>query len=353
MPNLRAWLLGGARRRARRPTSIACAFTLSALASCAEHARPAPNAASDVAAAPSASTVEVTRAGVGIDHAWKAIGCFVGAPWYALLGAPPEERAVAARAGCRDVAKLGRSFAADDPLAVSALAGLEPDAVDRVIATIERELGAARDKDRWVRLLRASADAARETMLVRRAAEQLKRDFNKEMMKSTDGWPATPDSLADKTALAALDTDDAKLVTLLLAADRLESLRGLPSSAKSFVAAPAFDVLFGQPLPPAARKLTPGAWLGYVRAAATAGGHPVSLPPSASTADLEKAAFAEVAHALADRLDALAPTLSGPPKTVALAYVRRLRDALAAADDRALAKRNAAATTDAAAKNAK
>ncbi len=289
--------------------------------------------------------------------AWTSVGCFVGGPWSELLGARPEDRVVAHRARCREVVTGPLAGKADDDAALDAVRGLDAAAVAKVVDAID---GAAQNmgdrRKALIALVKASADASREAMSARRAAEAIRGDLAvKDGAQATADLRGNSDALTAKAALAALyglGTDEARLVALVLAADHLESVRGLSPAAKSIIASPAFDVVLGQPLPAGALDPKHGAWLDYVRDAAKAAGHPVDLGPGAATVDLEKAAFAGVVAGFADRFETLAPKLQGAPRAAADAYVKRLRAAVADFDAKAKAKVDAKKTTDDAAKKA-
>ena len=295
------------------------------------HARPRANAAAAAKPAPSPAAPAAPAAPPMKDgktaNRWTnaAIACFTGGAWVEALGSLGEERTLATTRRCRLLSIEALGADPGDDGAMSSVRAIEPKAVDGVVAAIERITPVAAEHSQLAALVRATADACREAMLARRAAEALRK--NKD---------AAPDVavLTAKSALVKLSslnvgphTRTAKLAALVVAADHVESSRGLPPSAKVLAAAPAFEVIFGVPRP---ANVTSESWASYVSAAAKAGGHPETSNGSAT--DREKHAFASVVTAFADRFEALENELAaGEPKEVAAGYAKRLREELAAA----------------------
>ncbi len=257
---------------------------------------------------PSASAAPSASASAHVDEhrslhlTYFAIGCFTGGAWVEALGSLGEERTLAITHRCRMLVTDALGRKPDDVAALAAVRAIDPKAVDAIVAVIaDPEL---------VLLTRATADAAREAAAARKIAEALRKDGNGKV----------DDALAAKDALAklyALKDPTAKLVALVVAADHVESSRGLPSRAKTLAAAPAFEVVFGTARP------KDGEWLPYVAAAAKAGGH-------APTDNTEQSAFAGVVASFADKFEALTKTLpAGEPQEVSVGYAKRLRTQLA------------------------
>jgi hypothetical protein len=255
-------------------------------------------------AAPSASFSAHTDEHRAHHLAYAAIGCFTAGSWMEALGAIGEERTLATTHRCRMLVTDGLGAKPDDEVALTAVRTIDPKAVDAIAAVIgDPEL---------VEITRATADAAREASAARKLAESLRKDPSGKL----------DDALAKKEALAklyALKAPTAKLVALVIAADHVESSRGLPARAKTLAAAPAFEVVFGVARP------SDGEWLPYVTAAAKAGGH-------AASENTEQSAFSGVVTSFADKFEAVAKTVpSGEPEEAAVGYAKRLRGQLSAA----------------------
>ena len=306
----------------------------------------------------STSTSIAADEGRAVAWAWTSIGCFVGGAWSAgstHAGARPEERLAEGEARCREVVTGPLGGKSDDAPALAAVRGLDAATVARVLDAIgESARGMGARKQPLVALVKATAEAAREAMMARRIAEAIRLDFAaKDEPKATAELKGGQGALIAKGALStlhALGSDEARLVALILAAEHVEAVRGLPPAAKLLAASPAFDVVLATPLPEGAFEFKPGAWLGYVREAAKASGHPAELGANVPNADVEKAAFAGVAAGFADRFEAVAPKLQGPPRDAAERYAARLRVVLAEFAAKSKAKVDAKKTADDAAK---
>lgn len=241
-------------------------------------------------------------------HAFRwlnaAFGCFSGGAWMEAIGSLGEERTLATLGRCRTLVAeaLGRKL--DDDAALTAVREMRPEPVNAIIAAIEKAAPPKR-KDEIVAVIRAYTDAAREALNARHAADAARK-----------GKPLDEAAVTASGALAklhGLTSSRAKVSALVLAADHLESARGLDSRGKALTASPCFDVVFG-----VARQ---DAWAPYALAAAKAAGHPVTK---------EDDALAAVAEAFADRFEALAAAMQGSePKEAAVGYAKRLRQELA------------------------
>jgi hypothetical protein len=240
--------------------------------------------------------------------AHAAMLCFVGGVAHELLGG---------RDRCATVTEaIGAD--ASSRLAVRAM---EPTAVSAVLGKL--------DDARWAALVRRTVEASREATAARR--------------KDADDA-----ALAAHAALAALFAEkdpSSRVVALTLAADRLESVRGLPPRRKIAAATPTFRLVY-QIEPPS--EGAPGAWLGWVSAAAAAAGRPA--PSTGSTHARAQAAFGGVVLGLALQLEAAGRDADGDMRALADAYARRLQAAVAEADAKAKAKLDAKAAADAAEK---
>lgn len=271
-----------------------------------------------------------------------AIACFTAGAWDEA-----RDEAGSTPSRCRVLATEALGAKASDDQALAAVRSLDAVAVTRVVDAVER---AAPDDPHLAALIRATAEAAREAIAARRACEVLRKDLAaKNAAKHDEHLQGSAAVLGAKEALATLSALDAgphaalaRTTTLVIAADHLESARGLAPRAKVLVAAPAFEVALAVPRP---AKFEPGAWLSYVTAAAKAAGHPVKA--KGSTHEREQAAFAGVAAGFADRFAALAEMATTPEvRAVAAGYATRLRAVVDEAGKKAQAKADAGTTAD-------
>ena len=255
---------------------------------------------------------------------WGAIGCFVGGPWSEALGAVAEERTLADVARCRAVeTKLLDRPPTDGPT-LDALRSIDPKIVEAIATAFEKKadgLPIARKKQA-IAILRASADAAREALEIRKAAAEIRA-------KKTADDAATK-ALGVTTKLEALrraDGVEANVVFLVLAADRMEAARGLPPAAKIAVAAPAMRLIFG--ITPKGESSDERAWIDLLLAAGRTGKHPPKLLETKDEKREETHAKMMVAAALAEKFDEARKALGkGVVLEVATGYVDRLRTAI-------------------------
>jgi hypothetical protein len=287
--------------------------------------------------------------------AWSAIGCWIGGAWSEALGALGDERPLSTAKRCRVVAVEALGAKLEDEAALAAVRGVDAQAADRTAWAIEQAAGDAKEGRELAALVRAVAPAAREAIAARRAGEILRRDLAaKDAAKVGSDLESGAGALGAKDALATLDGTTtpalgpaAKGIAAILAADRLETARGLEPRAKVVAAAPAFEVLFGVARPQGPFKA--GDWLAYVTAAAKAAGHAVD-ESNATTHEREQAAFAGVAAGLADRLEETGRALeAGEAKEVVAGYAKHLRADLASAEAKAKSKADAKKTAEGAA----
>lgn len=245
-----------------------------------------------------------------------SIACFAGGVWDDVLGVRPDACAALA------VDVLGAN--PSDAATRAAVRAIDPRAVDRIVSTLADESHRS--------LVLAVARAAREAMRARAAAERVRKAGGDAVqVDAEDAALSARDALS---SLAAMSSPTAKVVTLVLAADRLENVRGMPARAKLAAAAPTFEVMFDVTRPV---YYVPGAWLGFVVDAAKAAGH--AAPSTGGAREREQAAFAGVAAGLADRFEAAAKSTAGEPKSVARAYTKRLHIALGEYETKALASK--------------
>jgi len=241
---------------------------------------------------------------------FASIACFTAGVWDDLTKNKADSCAILAVEAIR-----ARS---DDESTLAAVRGIDRDAVASIVEAID---AAGHDRQRTA-LVRAVADASREAMVARRAANRIRSAGTKDAApEADDGALSAHASLAK---LASLGSPTGKVVALVLAADHLENARGLHPRAKLAAATPTFAVIFGVPRP---CDSAPGAWLSYVSAASRAAGHDV--PVDGSTHVREREAFAGVASGLAERFEVAVKATAGEARSAAAAYAERLRVALA------------------------
>jgi len=235
-----------------------------------------------------------------------SIACFTSGVWDDLQGDRPDSCTVLA------VEAIGAKPA--DASTRAAVRAIDPRAVDKIVKKLGDEQASA--------LVRAVADASREALNARHAAERIRKAGGDAVQVDADDAALAAHGALG--ALGAMKSQTAQVVTLVLAADHLENVRGLPARAKLAAAAPSFEVLFGVARP---AYYVPGAWLGFVSDAARAGGYEAEAGGTAH--DREQAAFAGVASGLARRFELAAKTSEGEAKTVATEYAKRLQLAVA------------------------
>lgn len=255
-----------------------------------------------------------------------ATACWMGGLWSDALGEqdnPPfnvtgvdDGRTAGIERRCDAV--LVHVYGAVDPTQQKQLRAIEARVVDdlaaRVRAIAENDRVDQPHADQLAALLRAIADAQRENILARTAADDVKRD---EEGTSSREERATDKTLAAQAlrrtagieTLLSLGVGDlsheAKAIGLLCALDRLEIARRLPKHLKIYAVGGPFVSVFGVQAPrlpedPTA-PIKSGTWPGYLVGVAEAAGHVV---PSEATEpiDRESLAWGGVLQAFADRL---------------------------------------------------
>jgi hypothetical protein len=191
-----------------------------------------------------------------------------------------------------------------------------------VVGAIARKVQHAADGEPSVRpharelvaLLHAVADAARETIHARRAADVVKDDVRDPPPPETsrDDKRAAAAWLRQKGALGALlrldagpYAADARAIAMLFALDRMEIARGLPKHLKIYAVGAALGDVFGV-APPAVSEDAPapirtGLWLAYLTDVATAAGHAVPVD-ARDPQNREPLAWTGVLEGFADEL---------------------------------------------------
>jgi hypothetical protein len=247
----------------------------------------------------------------------RAASCWLGGIWSDALGeqklAWKDTRTPGIAQRCKDVL--------DDP----GMRQITPRAVDAIARKLENQPERV--------LLHTVAEASRENLHARRAANRVKVDYADDTTTASerrnDKIFAAP-QLRKSDALLALLNDtgpyaaDARAIGLLLAIDRVEIARGLPKHLKIEVLdAPCHEV-FGVTAPQLAHDdaapVPSGMWLSYLSVAANAAGHGVpdaKLDPS----HREPLAWNGLLDGFADKLHVLGPHVTQPQLNQVLAAV--------------------------------
>jgi hypothetical protein len=255
-----------------------------------------------------------------------AASCWLGGIWSDAVG---ETNRPAAN-GRRCEAVLVHVYGTADPLRYRQLRAVEPIVVEDIAARVKgiagQDLADAERAGQLVALLRGVADAERENVLARVAADDVKQDEAHAL--STAAERATDKTIAASALrrtsgierLLALDagefTHEAHAIGLLCALDRLEIARKLPKHLKVYAVGGPFVPIFGVQ-PPAVPEdptspIRTGTWPGYLVDLAGATGHAVPVQAT-EPIDRESLAWGGVLQGFADRLHAEAAAVS--PRT--------------------------------------
>lgn len=225
-------------------------------------------------------------------HRFLMLGtaCWFGGLWSDAENETGDMRKAAIEARCRDV--VHRIYGSDDAQKIERLRALEAkeigDFISRVQALAENDSIDGPRKDKLAKLGNAIADAQREAMHARRAADKVKKDEEKsaEREKLNEDEAKAVGPLRTHGALDALLTLDvgdltkeAHAIGVLCVMERMNIARGLPKHLKMYAWGDALKALFGVPVPDmpedATKKLPKGLLLSYVMDVAKAAGHPV------------------------------------------------------------------------------
>jgi hypothetical protein len=304
---------------------------------------------------PAAPQLERGRA---YDLVVHAASCWTGGLWSDALGEQGAARLDGIRARCNDLLdeagepseKAVRQTAAAFDVTLHpegpyyALRAIEPTTVAKLAEKVRTLAGADPGEAPHARalenLLVLEADAARETLHARRAADQVKEDETRKPLPagySSDKAAAAPE-LAQAAATRALlradvgpYTPEARALGLLEVVDRTEVARGLPKHLKVYAVAGVYKEIFGVDAPStstdAAAPIPSGTWLGYLTRTSEAAGHP--LPGDArDPQNREPLAWTGVLQALGQRLRGESAKLppNDPIGTVSRAVATRLDD---------------------------
>ena len=274
------------------------------------------------AGTPSLQGPEPAARGLAYERVMEATSCWMGGMWSDARG----EKGGARLAGIQGRCDEFLASNAEPEESYFPLRALDRETVDRLAWKIQSQASedpseAPRATDLVV-LFRAIADAARETVEARRAADVVKEDVTQQPQV----WVRNANKEGAASKLAAFSAcrellhangpyaAEAHGAGMLFAIDRMEIARGLPKHLKILAVRSAFVELFGVPAPAlpadAAAPIPTGTWLVYLSDAATASGHP--LPADAhNPQNMEPLAWTGVLDGMADRLAAEAVRL--PP----------------------------------------
>lgn len=272
--------------------------------------------------------------GQGHDLVLRSASCWLGGFWSDALGETATEREAGIRDRCVSVI---RTIGESPQGAYYAVRALDSANVDLIAQEVWR-LASRDPKERpfatdLVRLLYGVADVSRETMHARSAADRVKEVFRKytpEEERENKVFAAP--ELLDANAFRMLLTqggaywEEARVLAIFHALDRMEIARGLPKHLKIYALATVNQELFGVAPPelgsdPAA-PIPTGTWLAYLSRVADAAGHPV--PSDAKKPDnREPLAWNGALVGFADKLRV---TRTPALEAVALRVVTRLDD---------------------------
>jgi hypothetical protein len=277
--------------------------------------------------ATSPRNAQLDQADYGEKVVAEAASCWLGGLWADAAGEEGDLRQAGIDKRCQAL------FDEVGPAPHETYASLR--AVDeRVVRRLEETLG-ARGGHAYTPLLRSIAEASREGIRARRAADQVKADYGNGSDASArhEAKEAAAAPLRESRALGALlgyqgpAQEDARTVGLLLALDRMEIARGLPKHLKVYAVEGALRDVFGVEPPQlstdAAAPIPTGTWRTYLERAAAAAGHPVP-DTQRDLFDRETSAWTGVLAGLADRIGRTSPSeaLAGITKRVG----KRLED---------------------------
>lgn len=272
----------------------------------------------------------------GYQLAMQAVGCWSGWLWAEAEGYLPAERRAVTEVRCRQV--LRRAFG-DGQDRYQRMRDMDP-ALVKELAQKAGELSAGEERELVPRLLLVAADAQREAMEAWRAAVKVRRDLNdpKELTHLDPEEIELLRELHDSAALEALRkvelgplTDDARVLGLLVALGRVETIRRLPLHLRPHAVEHIAKILFGAELPPLTedetKPLPSAVAVTYLADVARVAGYPV--PDTVQhTMGRSLLAFSGIAKALSDRIRDSESKLSKDAdptlRRIAQAVVKRL-----------------------------
>ncbi len=238
----------------------------------------------------------------------------MGGEWADALGEKYDDRTAGIEARCDDVL---RAMDTTPEESYRLLRSIDSTFVSRIATTVEdvarRDPADAPYASELGLLLERIANASRETMHARRAADLVKEDAEQKPAPAsyaTDKNTAEP-IVREGSAMGLLYADhgpyasEAHTIGLLIAMDRMEIGRGLPKHLKIDAVRDAYSLVFGVSAPliagQGADRAPAGAWLGYVSQVAKAAHHEVPADVKALP-DRETLAWTGVLEGFADKL---------------------------------------------------
>jgi hypothetical protein len=266
--------------------------------------------------------------------------CWLGGVWSDAQGATETERSDASKKRCHEVIKA--AYGSDDEGRFERLRAV--DAVE--VSDFGNKVDTAARADRLDAahtqelrgLLNATANAEREAIALRRAADKVKDAIAvpKPSQQRKNEETAAAAALSETQqwdALMAANvgslTPELRAFGLLFAMDRMQVARGLPKHLKVLAVRGPLATVFGVPapdMPPdATRPPAGGAWLAYLTSTAQAAGHPVPAQAK-SLHDKELLAWGGTLMGFADKLRLQAEHITNQTdlRQVVDAVVRRL-----------------------------
>jgi hypothetical protein len=287
---------------------ILTSATILVLAGCAAHVS---------TQAPSTASREIMERSDGPAYSFvtRAASCWLGGLWSDAVGEKDDARFAGIRRRCDDVlTSVGESPEG----AYYPLRAVDPKTVDKLARHVSilayGNKGERANSASLVSLLVRTANASRETMHARRAADKVKEDASAAVVAvdyRQDKLAASPEVAATDHLRLIVHGDagpyraEGETIGLLMAIDRVEIARGLPKHLKIYALRGAYQDLFGVTAPELSaatdEAIPRGTWLRYLSQVAAAAGHPV--PPNESDVlNRETLAYDGVLEGLADRL---------------------------------------------------
>ncbi len=276
-----------------------------ALVACGHEASTSNGATTNTAASTPAG--KSTR-GPGYDLVIKSTSCWMGGLWSDALGEKEFERQANIEKRCKDLL----AYIAETPESYNTLRAVEPKIVTEIADRVKKDAGKEESAGELVAMLQMTAEATRETLHARRAADKVKEDAEKDRTQyAPDKVTASPELRKSEAVHALLGaslggyTADAHAIGVLFAIDRMQIAHGLPKHLKIFVVGEPLKDIFGV-APPAvsddgSMKVTPGLWLDHLQKVAAQSGRAVP-PETKNLEDRETLAWNGVLDALGEKL---------------------------------------------------
>jgi hypothetical protein len=238
----------------------------------------------------------------------KTSSCWMGGLWSDALGEKEFERGPGIEKRCKDLL----AYISESSESYNALRAIEPKIVSELAERVKKDAGKDESASELAALLGLVADAERETIHARRAADKVKEDIDKKdnTQYSPDKVAATPELRKTDALHALLNAKvagydaDARALGMLVVIDRMQVSHGLPKHLKIFTVGEPLRDVFGV-APPAvsddgSMKAAPGLWFDYLQTIAKQNGR--AVPEMKSMEDKETLAWNGVLDALGEKL---------------------------------------------------